>query len=830
MKAMKHLQMNQSLTPFGSSFRNMTNYVWLLSAAALTILAGISAACFAQGVVVAPRQGQGKSLAGVIKPYFDNHEIAGAVVLIADRDRVIDREVTGYANLAGQRPMKEDDLFWIASMSKAMTASAVMMLVDEGKLSLDDPIEKYLPEFKNQMVSLAPGPESAASLPSASGSPAGVSALPKLEPLKHPITIRELLSHTAGLPFSSKRETPALDLLPLRAAVESYAAEPLQSQPGEKYSYSNEGINTAGRIVEVVSGMPFEEFMQKRLFIPLGMNDATFWPTNEQLKRLAKSYESGALREVPIDQLTYPLSDRTRRYPIPAGGLFSTADDVLRFCQMMLNDGIFEGKRYLSQQSIRMITNKETGDGVGKPYGLGWNVGYGFYEHSGAYKTDMKVDVKRGLIVVLMVQHANDWNLDERQRLMEALEQTAVPAESGAIPDLQSQMVSPNGIATSAKISADEQAGIDEDISRHLGDVTADPGPRANLSASMSPAAVHAAMRIVADWELPHAQPYLTQNWTWSVLDTGFMAASRELHDPKFSNAMLAMAENFHWELGVEDPADRGWPDNNDQALAQTYLELYFLDPTARKIAPTKKAFDTLFEAKMPPVPEGQFPIWWQWCDTLFMGPAAWARLAAATHDPKYLEYLDKRWWETSDALYDTRYHLFYRDKTFIDRKGPAGKPIFWSRGNGWVMGGLARALEYMPKDYPGREKYEAQLREMAAEFAAIQDPKDGLWHSDLLDAADYPQPEISGSSLITFGLAWGVNHGLLDRATYTPIVARAWRGMIDEIYADGRLGNIQQTGGAPNYYLPSSSYNYGVGGFLLAGEQVAKFSKNLEH
>jgi rhamnogalacturonyl hydrolase YesR len=172
--------------------------------------------------------------------------------------------------------------------------------------------------------------------------------------------------------------------------------------------------------------------------------------------------------------------------------------------------------------------------------------------------------------------------------------------------------------------------------------------------------------------------------------------------------------------------------------------------------------------------------------------------------------------------LYDPQYHLYYRDKSFIGKKDPAGKPVFWSRGNGWVMGGLARALEYMPKDSPDYPKFAKQMREMAGEFASIQDSNDGLWHSDLLDPADYPQPEISGSALITFGLAWGINHGVLDRATYTPVVARAWRGMVNEIYADGRLGNIQQTDGKPDYYLPASSYNFGVGGFLLAAEQVA--------
>jgi rhamnogalacturonyl hydrolase YesR len=638
-----------------------------------------------------------KTVARVLKPYIDNHEIAGAVVLIADRDLVTDRDAIGYANLANHAPMRADNMFWIASMSKAMTAAAVMMLVDEGKISLDDPVEKYLPEFKAQKV-LAHADTAVASSTAGSSTPVSdKNAAAALEPLNQPITIRELLSHTAGLPFRSKRETPALDLLPLKTAVESYAAEPLESQPGAKYSYSNEGFNTAGRIVEIVSG-------------------------------------------------------------------------------------------------------------------FGWNVGPGFFEHSGAYKTDMKVDVKRGLIVVLMVQHANDWKSEERERLMNALEETAI----------HSGMVSPNGVPTASNITTEEQSGIDEDVARHLGDVSADPGPKANLSPSTDPVAVHAAMRKVADWELKRAEPYLTQNWTWAVLDTGFMAASRELNDPRYSNAMRAMAERFHWELGKEDPVGRGSPDSNDQALAQTYLELYLQDPSPEKIGPARQGLDSWLAGQMPPIPDDQFQILWWWCDTLFMSPPAWAEMARATRDRKYLDYLNKRWWETSGALYDPQYHLFYRDKSFIGQKGAAGKPIFWSRGNGWVMGGLARTLAYMPQDYPDRSRFENQMRALAAEFASIQDPKSGLWHSDLLDASVYPQPEISGSALITLGLAWGVNHGVLDRASYTPVIERAWRGMMNEIYMDGRLGNIQQTGGAPNYFLPGSSYNFGVGAFLLAGEQVA--------
>jgi rhamnogalacturonyl hydrolase YesR len=150
---------------------------------------------------------------------------------------------------------------------------------------------------------------------------------------------------------------------------------------------------------------------------------------------------------------------------------------------------------------------------------------------------------------------------------------------------------------------------------------------------------------------------------------------------------------------------------------------------------------------------------------------------------------------------------------------------MFWSRGEGWVMGGLARTLEYLPKDDPARAKYETQLREMAAALAKIQGP-DGLWRAGLLDPADYDQPEISGSSLITFGMAWGTNNGILDRSVYGPVVTKAWDGMLKHIYADGRLGEIQQTGAEPAAFKPAASYNYGVGGFLMAGSEVYKMAE----
>ena len=334
-----------------------------------------------------------QTIAAALQPYLDNHTLAGAVTLVASRDRVLSLEAVGYMDIAGKKPMKTDALFWIASQSKAMTATALMMLVDEGKVNVDDPVEKYLPEFKGQWVKAEQDPDHML-----------------LKRPAHPITVKNVLTHTSGLPFSSPLETPTLDLLPLAARVRSYAMLPLEFEPDSKYSYSNAGINTAGRIIEVVSGMPYEQFMDQRLFEPLGMKDTTFWPNAKQLRRLAKSYKANAakngLEETTITQLRYPLSDRTRQ-PMPAGGLFSTASDVARYCQMILNGGVLDGKRYLSEAVVKQMTSKQTSDAVDTKYGFGWSVGDGEFGHGGAYATNMTVDTKDGLVFIWMVQHAD---------------------------------------------------------------------------------------------------------------------------------------------------------------------------------------------------------------------------------------------------------------------------------------------------------------------------------------------------------------------------------------------------------------------------------------
>jgi CubicO group peptidase (beta-lactamase class C family) len=333
------------------------------------------------------------SFSASLQPFVDRHELAGAVGLVADRERVLSLEAVGFSDLAARKAMATDAIFWIASQSKAMTATGVMMLMDENKIALDDPVEKYLPEFRGQMVAVEKD---------------GKHAL--LRKPGHPITLREVLSHMSGLPFKSAIEEPALDGLPLAAAVRSYAMTPLESEPGTRYQYSNAGINTAARVIEVVSKMKYEDFMEQRLFKPLGMTDTTFWPTAAQTRRIATSYRpdstNSALAETPIGQLTYPLSDRLHRFPMPAGGLFSTARDTATFCRMLLNGGELEGRRYLSKTAIQEMTKRQTPASVNDSYGFGLAVGGDWFGHGGAFATNMEIRPQQQLVIIWMVQHA----------------------------------------------------------------------------------------------------------------------------------------------------------------------------------------------------------------------------------------------------------------------------------------------------------------------------------------------------------------------------------------------------------------------------------------
>jgi CubicO group peptidase (beta-lactamase class C family) len=370
---------------------------------------------------------QGPKLAGVgaaMQEMVAKQEVAGAVTVVVSKDRVLHLEATGSADLASKRPMTPDTLFWIASMTKPVTGAAVLMLQDEGKLKVSDPVAKYLPGF--------------ADLKTPSGKPAN-------------LTITQILTHTSGL---GEAAGPAAQEARTLADLETlWLAAPMQYEPGEKWKYTQSGINAAARIVEVISGMTFDAFVQQRIFDPLGMKDTTFYPTDAQRARLATAYaknaDTGVLDVVPPRQDFGPRN----RPPQGNGGLYSTAPDYARFCRMLLNGGTLEGRRYLSAAAMTFLTTPQTGD---LPTGFfqsdasgnrGTNYGWGIatcilkaphdgvasmlspgtYGHGGAWGTQAWIDPVKGVAYILMIQRSGLPNSDGSD-VRRAFQQAAVAA------------------------------------------------------------------------------------------------------------------------------------------------------------------------------------------------------------------------------------------------------------------------------------------------------------------------------------------------------------------------------------------------------------------
>ena len=349
------------------------------------------------------------------------------------------------------------------------------------------------------------------------------------------------------------------------------------------------------------------------------------------------------------------------------------------------------------------------------------------------------------------------------------------------------------------------------------GDSLATPGPLAqNLSPKLDRRDLAKAMKLVADWQLARLPEQPQVDWTWAALYAGFMGVPDKVAGDKYQAAMITVADGLNWQPGPRVMhAD-------DQAIGQMYLEQYMIHKDPKMLAAIRARLDT--EIATPDPTDPKKPLWW-WCDALFMAPPVFADMAAITGDKKYLTFMDHEWDITTALLYDRSKHLYFRDAGYLDKHEKNGEPLFWSRGNGWVMGGIVRVLKELPADSPLRPKFIALFKEMAAETLSIQG-NDGLWRPGLLDADSYPLPEISGSAFITYALAYGVNEGILDRATYWPAVEKAWAGMLTHVYADGRLGCIQPVGAAPGAYTETSSYVYGVGAYLLAGSEIYRTAK----
>jgi len=330
----------------------------------------------------------------VMQAFVDQDKVSGVVTLVATRDKVVQIEAVGLADIETNRAMTKDTMFWIASMTKPITATALMILVDEGKVNVDDLVSKYIPAFKDvKLNGKSPSRE---------------------------ITLRDLMSHTSGIGEAAASQS--VEGTTLEAIAERIAAAPMKYEPGEKWNYGS-GLTVVGRIIEIVSKQNYGDFVQSRILDPVGMKDTTFHLSAAQIPRVAKCYKpakDGKGLEAVINRYV-PTDPAKKQTPNPSGGLFSTANDMTRFYQMILSGGQIDGKRILSEKAVKQMTSLahdgsiSTGFTPGNGWGLGWilvrepqgataALSAGSHGHGGAHGTQGWIDPNRGLIYVMMIQ------------------------------------------------------------------------------------------------------------------------------------------------------------------------------------------------------------------------------------------------------------------------------------------------------------------------------------------------------------------------------------------------------------------------------------------
>ena len=337
------------------------------------------------------------------------------------------------------------------------------------------------------------------------------------------------------------------------------------------------------------------------------------------------------------------------------------------------------------------------------------------------------------------------------------------------------------------------------------------------------PVNVLGSMEKVAGWQLNNWDTggfkRRKYDWTYAAAYAGIMELAGISKDKKYEDVMLAIGRDLDWNTGGR----RFMAD--DYCVAQMYCKLYAVHKDEKMIAAFRQLADSIIQQPHTESLEWKNGIHnreWAWCDALFMGPTALSYLSTVTAEKKYLDIAAKLWWKTTDYLYDSAEHLYFRDGSYLDKKEKNGQKVFWSRGNGWVTAGLVRVLENMPNNYPDRPRFIRLYKDMMARIISLQQA-DGSWHASLLDPESYPIKETSGTGFYTYSILWGINHKILDKKTYWPPAAKAWKALLDAVHPDGKLGNVQPIGGAPDKVDINSTDTYGVGAFLLAGSELYK-------
>ncbi|MGC3978748.1 MAG: glycoside hydrolase family 88 protein [Paludibacteraceae bacterium] len=334
-----------------------------------------------------------------------------------------------------------------------------------------------------------------------------------------------------------------------------------------------------------------------------------------------------------------------------------------------------------------------------------------------------------------------------------------------------------------------------------------------------APANIKSVMIKVAQWQLETPR-HETADWTNAVLYTGLFATWETTKSQYIYDELMKMGKSQQWQ-----PAPR-WHFADDYAICQTYIDLYRIEKDPKMISPTIETMNKFINNPYPS--KGIEKNKWWWCDALFMGPPVMVKLGVTLNDSAYLKYSDEYFKECYNLLYDKKQRLFSRDLNFIAKEDGSGKreqngePIFWSRGNGWVMGGLVRILKELPAGYPQCPFYENLFKEMSSRIVKLQQP-DGFWRASLLDPESYNGGETSGTGLFCYAFTWGINNNLLDKS-YLPYVKKSWEALSKTVGKSGRVGWVQPIGAAPSKEINPNSWEvYGTGAFLLAGSEVIK-------